>query len=274
MVKLNILLFGVLLLFRFETKAALSCRDLFETTLVTSGTIVVNHQKLRYVTAGDPASPPLLLIHGAPGRAENWNYFLNHPQLINRFHLIAVDRMGYGGSDKGQSESSLKKQAALIIEALSLNHSSKPAVVVGYSFGGPVAARIAIEYPQKVSGLILISSLASPEYVKSKWYFQFVKYVVNQIKKGPALKVFFEEIARLKTELEEMQPLWRKIQSRVIVIHGMEDSSVPVENADFIMQELSGNSLFKKQILYNTGHQILKKDPDEVLNAIQLLIQN
>lgn len=269
-----ILLFGLLILFRFETKAALFCRDHFENTLDRAGVIVVNHQKLRYVSIGDPKNPPLLLIHGAPGHAENWNYFLNHPQLKNKFHLIAVDRMGYGGSDKGESEPSFKKQAALIIETLSLNQSSKPAIVVGYSFGGPIAARLAIEYPQKVSGLILVSSLASPDYIKTKWYFQFVRYIVHQIGKGSALKVFFDEIAPLRNELEEMKPLWSQIKSKVVVIHGAEDTSVPIDNADFISQELSGTLWVKKRILNKRGHQILKKDPDEILNAIQLLIQN
>lgn len=272
--KIMSLLFGLVFLFHFETKAALFCRDHFESNLDRSGVIVVNHQTLRYVSAGDPMNPPLLMIHGAPGRAENWNYFLNHPELKSRFHLIAVDRLGYGGSERGESETSLKKQAAMIVEVLSLNQSSKPAIVIGYSFGGPVAARVAIEYPEKVSGLILVSSLASPDYIRTKWYFQFVKYIVNQVETRAALKVFFDEIAPLRNELEEMKPLWSQIKSKMIVIHGDEDTSVPIDNADFISDELSGNRGFKKQILHKTGHQILKKQPVEILKAIQLLIQN
>lgn len=48
----------------------------------------------RYLTAGDPANPPLLLVHGFGVGA--WHYERNLPDLARSYHVFAIDLLGQG----------------------------------------------------------------------------------------------------------------------------------------------------------------------------------
>ena len=85
------------------------------------------------------------------------------------------------------------------------------------------------------------------------------------------LKVFFEEISHLKSELVEMQLLWSQIQSQVILIHGSSDQSVTVENTYFLSREIPRDKIMNTNILNRTGHQVLKQNPSAIIDAIELL---
>jgi pimeloyl-ACP methyl ester carboxylesterase len=69
---------------------------------------------LHFAWSGKRGSRPLVFVHGSPGSWEGWAHYLVDPDLQKKYHVIAVDRPGYGGTGAGRSEGSLAKQAAIL----------------------------------------------------------------------------------------------------------------------------------------------------------------
>jgi len=101
--------------------------------------ITVEHTTLHYLEAG--SGPPMLMLHGAGGGAANW-YRLLGP-LSKQHHVIAVDLPGFGHSDSIAPERPLGCQVARLLAQMLEQIGFAPVRLVGTSFGGLVAMRLA-----------------------------------------------------------------------------------------------------------------------------------
>ncbi len=101
----------------------------------------------------DSRHPPLVLIHGAGGLGLHW------PPEVRRMvgeRVLSLDLPGHGCSG-GQGEATIAAYAARVeawLDALNLDR----AVFVGHSMGGAIALWIALEYPLRVAGLVLVGT--------------------------------------------------------------------------------------------------------------------
>ncbi len=87
-----------------------------------------------------------------------------------RARLVSVDRLGFGRSTPGKVETSLRKQAESLVPLLrSLAGPGKP-ILVGHSYGGPVIAKIAMDHPELVGGLVMVAPSIDPGLEKLRWY--------------------------------------------------------------------------------------------------------
>lgn len=186
-----------------------------------------------YAAIGDTNNPKVLFIHGSPGSWDNFSSILNDTNLLNSFRMVAVDRPGFGNSGYGKPVRSLETQAELIAEVLIRENLFTPTLLVGHSYGGPVIARMAIDYPPLVDGLIFVAASIDPKLEKTRWFqILFNHKILSWILPG-ALYSSNEEILALKKELELMLPLWKEIQVPAEIIQGDKDNLVPLENAFF-----------------------------------------
>jgi len=96
----------------------------------------------------------LLLIHGLGSNAKAW--LRNIPAWARDCRVIAVDLPGYGKSDKGYYDYSLDFYAQVLTELLDALDIER-AVWVGHSLGAQIAMVAALEYPERVQKLVLIS---------------------------------------------------------------------------------------------------------------------
>lgn len=94
---------------------------------------------LHYLEAG--AGPPMVLLHGAGGGAANWYRLMG--TLSARYRVIAVDLPGFGLSDSIEPAAPLGRQVARLVGKLLERIDVTPAHIVGTSFGGLVAIRLA-----------------------------------------------------------------------------------------------------------------------------------
>jgi len=96
----------------------------------------------------------VLLIHGLGTSAKGW--IRNIPALSERYRVIALDLPGYGYSSKGAYPYSMAFHAAAcagLLSALGIDQ----AVWVGHSMGGQIALTAALEIPDRVQALVLLS---------------------------------------------------------------------------------------------------------------------
>ena len=115
--------------------------------------VLVGMVKTRYVMAGQGS--PVILLHGLSGSLRFW--YPNIEPLAQRHQVYALDMVGFGFTDKPQVEYSLPYAVTFIrdfMDALGITAAS----LVGTSAGGLLAATVALQHPEQVSGLVLVDS--------------------------------------------------------------------------------------------------------------------
>lgn len=220
--------------------------------------------RLFCATAGSDTLPPLLLIHGAPGAWYGSRNFLEDSVLQSRFHIIAMDRLGYNKSrfkNRRKAVTSIQTQSIALHEALLLNHSKKTGIVMGSSYGAPIAANMAILYPNEFHHLVMTASAIDPSIEKFWWFHKFIR-------RGPIkwmLPHFFrtttdEKFSHVK-ELQLLVPKWKQLKTPVTVIQGGADKIVHPANLDFAREQLK-NKQADFILIPEAGHLIRWQYPD------------
>lgn len=123
----------------------------------TSRYINADGVRIHYHEAG--SGPVLLCIHGGAPGAYGWgNFGQNVPELAEHFRVLVVDLPGYGKSDKptitGGRYSFYARTFGVMLQALDIERAH----VVGMATGGAAAMVMAVEHPQLVDRLVLVSS--------------------------------------------------------------------------------------------------------------------
>lgn len=110
--------------------------------------------RTRYIEAGKPGAPAVVMLHGTGG---HWEAFCaNIGPYAEQFHVFAFDMKGAGFSDKPDEPYLISELAAFVknfMTAVGIERAS----VVGVSLGAQTAARLAINYPESTDKVVLIS---------------------------------------------------------------------------------------------------------------------
>src|SRR5439155_119867 len=100
--------------------------------------------------SGEPA---IVFVHGNPGTALDFEGVQD--ALAKKYRTVALDRPGYGWSDRPALEMSATDQARSVKKVLDALGVQRP-VLVGFSFGGTVALSYAEEFPAGARALVLL----------------------------------------------------------------------------------------------------------------------
>lgn len=223
---------------------------------------------IHYVEVGDPSKPTVLFVHGSPGSWDNYLGMLSNHDLLGHVRIISVDRPGFGKSGLGDHEPSLQRQAAALMRVLDRRSPEQPAILVGHSYGGPVIARMAMDFPDRVAALILVAASVDPALEETKWYQIPADWLPIAALLPPNLVATNREILALKAELETMLPLWKTITAPTTVIQGGADILVPAGNADFAERMLTNSSVDMVRIP-DMNHFVPWQHPHLITDAIK-----
>ena len=106
---------------------------------------------------------PLIMIHGYPGRVQDFRWLDDHLEGIRR---IALSMPGFDGTRRltpGAMPTTIADRARVIIEFMDAIGLDK-AFLLGHSMGGPLAVAACTDVPQRIKGLILLSSVGPMPY--------------------------------------------------------------------------------------------------------------
>lgn len=128
---------------------------------------------------------PILCLHGHPGSSASMSVFTNY--LAQKHRTIAPDLRGYGKSRPGgdfKMEDHLED-----LEALLDRYQIDRCLLLGWSLGGIIALELALKFPERFSGLILVASAACPRsnhpaVTTRDLLFTGVAGIINRIKPG------------------------------------------------------------------------------------------
>lgn len=232
----------------------------------------IRTNKVRYCSVGCDTLPVVLFIHGAPASISFWKPFFKDSALLSMAEVVAVDRPGYGYSSFGQLYLSYYAQARMLAPLIKKYGTNRRLILVGSSYGGPLCALLAAQYPELVNGLLLVSSSIAPGE-EAIW--KITKLIDSPIGEffPRVLQVATAEKLHHKKMLQEIEGEWGKVVCPTILLHGSADELIYPSNASFVFNK------FKKapksiSILGGLKHNIVVTKPEIIVGKITELLGN
>ena len=251
-------------------------------------TLEINGIRLAYERRGK--GTPLVLLHGYPLDHRLWDEVV--PLLEDQFDLIIPDLRGFGDSSTVDSFYTMEDYASDIAGLLDSLGIQKTAIA-GHSMGGYVALAFARLFPERVTGLALVSSqVLADTPAKREDRFKTAAEVAD---KGPASVVEsmtpkfsndarMQEFARSSMELQQpgayigalkamgervdSTPLLESIQYPVVIIHGDSDNLIPIDRAREVKAALPYAYLVE---ISGAGHMPMMEAKEQTAEALKHL---
>ncbi len=215
----------------------------------------ISEIRVRYYDAADANKNPVLFLHGLGGSIESW--INNIEKMSQSFRVIAVDMPGFGQSDKPKMSYTIKFYREFVVQFLHSLKISKISIV-GSSLGGHVAAEVAINHPDIVEKLVLVSPPgALPSSFKGTSALKrYIKVIharnVQQVKQAlfavdnkpvddayaqivfekismPGAKEAFLSALKGSAQAPRLNSRLNKIHAPTLLLWGKEDAMIPVK---------------------------------------------
>lgn len=137
--------------------------------VVAHRTIAIDGVDIFYREAGDPARPTVLLLHGFPTSSSMFRNLI--PALAAKYHVLAPDYPGYGGSAQPGREAfsyTFSNYASVMEKFLDAKGVDQFSAYV-MDYGAPVGFRLFAKNPERVSAFIIQNGNAYEEGLKEFW---------------------------------------------------------------------------------------------------------
>lgn len=177
------------------------------TTGYTEKDVQVGALKLHYQEWGDPAAPPILMLHGFGVSGHMFDEFAQ--RAADRYHLIALDQRGHGDSDWSDEGDYTREAFVGDIEGFRQALGIDQFYLVGHSMGGINAVTYAVRNPSRVKALVLVD--VGPESAK-----EGVENIVR-FTRGPDMLEFdeFVEMAHRFNPRRSMENIRDRMRHRL-----------------------------------------------------------
>jgi len=252
--------------------------------------ILNNNIKMRYLDSKEGSrisDRHILFIHGLGSSADRW---LDIPDALSKYyHTLAVDLIGFGGSDKPEDINyTIEKFAELILEFINKMglHDGK-ITLVGHSLGGYIAVEFAIRNKKLIDKLVLIDSsgfLKGPTPLLEQYLYaaQYTSYdnarnvfeqLVSQPWKvlpavinsfimrinSPGAKYAFESAYKNSTSTQIDLSSLKSIEDiPTLIIWGNNDRLIPIEHSEPFKQVLKKHRF---ETIEDAGHAPFAEKP-------------
>jgi len=257
--------------------------------------------RIHYQEAGDEKAPPIILIHGFISSNLVWNeVFL--PLANAGFRVIAPDLPGYGYSDKPSDGRYTIDAQAYAVLGLMDRLGIDQATIVGASYGGAIAATIALDYSERVAKLILVGAvsndqpkkklllrlagvpllgdIATPLFLGSRWIlrkrtqdvYRRLGYPLDERKleaRHHLLETANTHRAMIRTirrwEADRISREANLIRQPTLLVWGEEDTHIPISEA-FRLRDAIPNS--RLTVFRNCGHLPPTEYPEKFVEVV------
>jgi pimeloyl-ACP methyl ester carboxylesterase len=137
----------------------------------TGHQVEVRGASLNVVDLGrrDAPGPPIVMIHGASSNLEVMRQPLGD-RLAQNHRVILIDRPGHGWSTRALSRDSTPAIQGRMIEEAMQKLGVGPVILVVHSWSGALGARMALDYPALVAGLVMLAPVTHPWRGGVGWY--------------------------------------------------------------------------------------------------------
>jgi pimeloyl-ACP methyl ester carboxylesterase len=136
---------------------------------VTYHTQRVGSVNVFYRSAGNPAKPAILLLHGFPSASHQFRELI--PELMNDFYVVAPDYPGFGQSSMPNREEFAYTfdHLAQVVDAFTDSIGLKRFAMFVFDYGAPIGFRIALWHPERITAIVSQNGNVYQEGLGKKW---------------------------------------------------------------------------------------------------------
>jgi len=236
--------------------------------------ITINHQQFkdfeyRIIASQkeiDTTLPTIVFIHGSIGSAMDFKMYLSDSELNEKANLIAYDRIGYGINQTGNVKESIAFEVKML-EGITKNINIKNTIIVGYSYGGPIALASKKNYKK----VVLLAPAVYSKVEPMTWALNIYKWKATRWLLPETWKAASKEKLSHKKDLQNFENNWTSSPSNIISIHGNEDWIVPFGNSEYL-KKIFPSKQFELVTLNEAGHGLVwthfKEIKEEILQQL------
>ncbi|XOB46520.1 MAG: alpha/beta fold hydrolase [Candidatus Nealsonbacteria bacterium] len=246
--------------------------------------VLINSLKTNFKVAGQ--GPAILILHGWGGSSFSW---LKVQKLLTAksYKVICPDFPGFGKSKTPKEPWSITDYVRWTVDFMKSQKLDR-FFLLGHSFGGRVAIKFAVEFPEKVKALILCDTAGIKREPNLKTKIVFLLSKVGNMIFAPKFLVRFKDKARnlfyiflrhkdyvkangimketMKKVLDEdLLSYLSNIKIKTLIVWGRKDKIVPLEDAYFFKEKINNSQL---EILPEIGHSPHLEVPEKLVNII------
>ncbi len=175
-----------------------------------------------------PARPDatwkVVIITGTPSWSEYWAPTI--ADLPATREMIVADRPGFRGSEPETAVRELAKQAEALAPMLEAREGQR-VLLVGQSFGAPVATLMAARHPDQVDALVLVSAYFGDRGPTARRLFG-----AGRLAQGVLPRDLRNSVSEVTAQTEQLPAVWTAFQGLsqpIVFVHGDADTFVPLE---------------------------------------------
>jgi 3-oxoadipate enol-lactonase len=252
--------------------------------------IPVRDMDVNYVEAG--TGFPLVLVHGLNGDSTGWALVM--PEFAKYYRTVAPDVRGHGGTSKPDIPYSVKQFSEDLFEFFQKLNLDQ-AHILGLSMGGAIAQQFALDHPERIRSLVLVSTFSYIDPVAERAFLRLRRSL--EMGGYPA---FFDEVVKLaftpeyvaanakgiadlkekRIQLNSPAAIGRatdalmafdlkeeisRISLPTLIISGKEDEFTPIHLAEQIHHAIKGSEW---KILEGVGHNLYIEKPSEMARIV------
>jgi len=240
---------------------------------------------------------PLILIHGLADDHRAWRRSV--PDLMLRHRVLMYDLRGHGETSVGSADGTLRQlgdDLVALLDAIGLERAD----VAGFSLGGTIAMRAAIDHPGRVKGLVLVATSSRVGRAAADWYRQRVEMVerddpqLRATLDGDTADVYRESPAELEEGLlirrqstadphgygnacaamaalnaSPLDTELHRITAPTLIVASDLDRHCPPKAAEIIAAGITGSRL---EVMTGAGHPIPVEKPCELAASINAFL--
>lgn len=223
----------------------------------------------------------ILILHGWGSCAKNWQQV---KELLENqgLKVFAPDLPGFGQNPPPAIAWNINDYVEWVRDFCEKNNLSQ-IFLLGHSFGGSVAAKYSLRYPENIEKLFLASSAGIRKKTVKK---EFLKKISPLFRNFSLLKrIFYRFFVKsdyqytsgvmretyLSVINEDISGLFSQIKVPTVIIWGEKDDITPIADAYFINKEIKNSIL---EVLPGVGHRIRLEAPEILVEKILTFLNN
>jgi 2-hydroxy-6-oxonona-2,4-dienedioate hydrolase len=225
-------------------------------------------QNIHYFEVGQ--GPTVILLHGLGGAKEFW--LANIGALAPKYHVYAIDQIGFGQSDKPLLDYKIATFADFLYGFMQEEKIAK-ATLVGSSFGGWIATDFAVQHPEMVDKLVLVDAAGltwqaplpdlNPSTIAGwRTLIELVFYDKKMVSDEGVMQAFAQHMRNndgytiQRTVASFASPQFEdgklaSIHAATLVVWGRQDELIPLASGEKLRDGIAGAKLV---VLEHCGH--------------------
>jgi len=225
----------------------------------------------------------LIILHGWQSSKERWQKVKEEIEKTG-IRVITPDIPGFKPETELQKPWDLDNYIDWFKEFLFSEDISERFFLLGHSFGGALATKFSLRYPEKIEKLFLVAAACVRKKTLKRKIFAYFSKIIKKFSFLPFYSLFrkatykfiirnsdypqtkgFLEDTYLNIIREDLSPVLYSIKTPTVLIWGSKDKATPLKDGQFIKKQTTNSKI---EIIPGADHYLNTKNPDELIKII------